>query len=486
MALLFSFASCDNGSTSGGKPSQGGNGSQDDISQSPGIDYSLGTPPDENLKIPDDKITAEENCADGIYIKYAIPQGKNVQSCTACIDGIGLVYENYGLEGESEGELFYPFVTPGKEYTVRFVFNSKEIERDGWNYGGAECVGWFDAKAKAGSKSKGEVRLTDKGEIEVKANGDFRFTKRPAFEGESRLDANGGWYMNVCLVEGVSWLHDDRKTKWRGELNVPSAERENTINLYTYDENDSWRNGGDWEIDFLCIRPRMKYTYDDKEYTYQWDGFTEENLQLKPKAELWSEIDVSNPADVKKIVGTWNRHFEDYRGYGSPDDLLWVNYIEDKTLIIDSMNVTATDVSTYTKADGDAFTKDDLLKLISYYDYYGETGNGIAASKVEDFEKTLDNESRVLKFEKILYEKGDAMEETFYYRIYYLDSNTILSDNMRTITKKYDGEPELISEYFADDLKHYGVELFDNGTALRIVDGHYENGDKHYIDYKKQ
>ncbi|MCM1224517.1 MAG: hypothetical protein NC548_59725 [Lachnospiraceae bacterium] len=274
MALLFSLSSCDNGSTS--SPSENDSG----------IDTSLGTPPDETLKIPDSDITVKEDCADGIYITYAIPQGKDVQSCTASIDGIGLVHENYGLEGKSEGDLFYPFVTPGKEYTVRFIFNSKEIERDGWNYGGAECVGWFDAKVTAGSKSKGEVRLTSKGEIEVKANGDFRFTKEPAFADKNLLDANGGWYMNIALVEGVSWLHDDRKTKWRGELNVLSAELTKTINLYSYNENGSWRNGGEWEIDFLCIRPRMKYTYGDKEYIYQWDGFTEEDLQLKPEAEL--------------------------------------------------------------------------------------------------------------------------------------------------------------------------------------------------------
>ncbi len=343
LATLVSFASCSNGST-------GDSGTD----SNPVIDHSLGDAPAENLKLEPSYYSAKTD-SDGIYITYKIPQGKNVQSCTVRIDGIGFVYENYSLLNESEGEFFYPFVTPNKKYTVRFAFSSKENEKDGWNYGGGEYVGWFDATVKAGEKSIGEVKLVDMGKVEVKANGDFRFTKKPAFKGESLLNDNGGWYMNVPLVEGISWLHENRKTKWRGELNIPSANLGKTINLYTYDENGSWRDDGDWEIGFICPRPRMEYeTKDGRKFIYQWDGFIKEDLPFKPK----------NPANVNKLIGTWKMEYDEYEedyyyGMGSKFNVRIKN---SDILVIDSENnITDSRITIITKSNGKTFSEEEKI-----------------------------------------------------------------------------------------------------------------------------
>lgn len=280
MALLFSLSSCDNGSTS--SPSENDSG----------IDYSLGTPPDETLKIPDSDITVKEDCADGIFLEFPIPE-KTWQT-RVYIDGIGQVAESVWFNDEqTKGAFFYPFVTSSKEYKIRITFLKEEdTNSDGFVINTPDqTIGWFDATVKAGSRSKGEVRLLSKGAVSVKSNGEFKFTERPSFQNENVM--NGDWNMNVALVEGVSWEHgDDRKTKWRAELNIPSAELTKTINLYlyNYNENGSWRDGGEWEIDFLCIRPRMRYTYDDKEFTYQWESFCHDTPNLKPEAGQWTDI----------------------------------------------------------------------------------------------------------------------------------------------------------------------------------------------------
>ncbi len=429
--LLFSLSSCDNGSTS--SPSENDSG----------IDTSLGTPPDETLKIPDSDITVKKDCADGIFLEFPIPE--KTSQYRVHIDGIGQVAESVWFNDErTKGAFFYPFVTPGKEYTLRFAFYSKEIERDGWNYGGGECVGWFDATVKAGSRSKGEVRLLSKGAVSVKSNGEFKFTERPSFQNENVM--NGDWNMIVALVEGVSWEHgDDRKTKWRGELNIPSAELTKTINLYLYNENGSWRNGGEWEIDFLCIRPRMEYTYDSKKYTYQWDNLLHETPLLDTGSGLWKVIDLEKADDVEKIKGTW-KHEEQWERWYDDEKTLKVKIVYEETLVIETANVTETDVWTYTKPDGDAFTET-------------EKGNW--------------------RFEK--YESDDGS---------YSESTEISSDN-KTITEEYSSKKH-ISKYFENEddgnySRHYTVKLFENGSTLRIIRSGTDDGEKYewWNDYKK-
>ncbi len=429
LATLVSFASCSNGST-------GDSGTD----SNPVIDHSLGDAPAEDLKLESSYYSVKTDDSYGIYITYKIPQGKNVQSCTVRIDGIGSVYENYGLLNESEGEFFYPFVTPNKEYTVRFAFSSKENEKDGWNYGGGECVGWFDATVKAGEKSIGEVKLVDMGKVEVRANGDFRFTRKPAFEGESLL--NGKWYMNVPLVEGISWLHEDRKTKWRAELNIPSADLGKTINLYTYDKNGSWRDGSDWEIGFICPRPRMEYeTKDGKKFIYQWDGFVEENLPLKPERELWQDIDINNSADIAKISGTWKYSNGGYGEYGR-EQIVKVIVKYEETVIIDSKNLTRRVSRVITKPDGSQFTEDE---------------KGIVGVDSDE------------------------------------GRTVTVSPDDKTITRVYEPFTESISESFADredeedgSVRHFEVKLFHGGSVLRMIGQNIKDGkvlDEWHTDY---
>ncbi len=482
---------------------EGEKGEQTGGTQNPGdADDPLGEPPAENLRLPKDYYSAIPR-DDGIYFEFSVPKGaRGGNACTVSIAGIGQVAEVIALnEKGNKGTFFYPFVKPSTKYTVRFRFPREEdTDDEGFviNYISDGTVGWFETTAIAGKNSLGEVKLTETGEIEVQDNGDFRFTKRPTFEGEQLLTGNDyDWTEAVCPVEGVSWLEEGRKTKWGGEILIPQKLLEQKHNLYTSDYN-GWK--GDLKsINFLCIRPKMnKYTYDGIDYTYQWDNFLYKTPNLTSEAQLWTEIDVNNPADVNKIVGTWKYNYQDERWYGHRD--LKVKYYFEETLVINSENVTKTDVWTYTKSGDGIFTKDDLLKISYSICDYNNNNDGIAASKVEEFEKTLNSEPRVLKFEKFFYGYGkddtseSEKEETFYYKIYYLGSNMTLSDSKNTLTIKQENEPESLSSLFKDwedsdgEVFKYYIKLFEDGNTLRIVRSGTDDGEPYewYRDYKKQ
>lgn len=226
------------------------------------------------MKIPETgdsknkNFSAEEN-AEGIFITFAIPEDTNAYE--VYIEGIGLVTENYfGVGNKSEDDFFYPFLTPNKDYTIRVKFLKKEVEKDGWNFGRPDdgIIGYFDVTAKAGADSQGEVYLTSKGQIDVKKNGDFIFTKKPAFENESLIQ---DWILGIGLSEGVSWLHDDRRSKWLTEIDIPNKEILNKkYNFYTYPRS----NDDVTKVDFIVYRPKLSYKYGEKEYNYQWAGYT--------------------------------------------------------------------------------------------------------------------------------------------------------------------------------------------------------------------
>lgn len=208
------------------------------------------------------------------------------------IAGIGQVAE----ENESKGCFFYPFVEPGKEYTIRFVFFRDEEKNDeGFviDYKNDDgVVGWFDAKVTAGKNSKGEVRLASKGKISVDKKGDFKFTEPPRFYNEHLLTENGNdWEVDIGLVEGVSWEHGaERRTKWHS-LREPIPNDELTKQINLYEECDGYDNS--YSIDFICVRPIMHYVHGDKKYKYQWESFVRD-LYYPPRNPdgIYVEFDV--------------------------------------------------------------------------------------------------------------------------------------------------------------------------------------------------
>ncbi|MDE5581530.1 MAG: hypothetical protein K2I95_08935 [Treponemataceae bacterium] len=229
------------------------------------------------MKIPEtgssenENFSAEEN-AEGIFITFSIPENTNAYELY--IEGIGLVTENYDVRNKTEDDFFYPFLTPDKDYTIRVKFLKEEVEKDGWNFGRPEngIIGYFDVTAKAGSQSKGEVSLIHKGQIDVKKNGEFRFTKKPTFQNEDLLSENGNkWEVEIGLVEGISWEHDaERRTKWHTmQETIPINNIYDPIDLY----EDQEKEKTEYSIDFICVRPILNYEYKDKTYKYQWDSF---------------------------------------------------------------------------------------------------------------------------------------------------------------------------------------------------------------------
>lgn len=283
---VLPFTSCANsaGSGSGGNP-------QDSQSN---IDYSLGDPQDSQLQInyalgeppqseplPEDKYHVnEDEDSEGIYIEFDIPTSEKYPywATRVYIDGLGAVAEEvqYLDEGKTKGCFYYPFVEAGKEYTIRFVFlrdedrdeNDKSISFG--HLGDDGSIGWFETKVTAGAKSKGEVRFMSKGQIDVKKNGDFRFTEKPTFRNEDLLGKD--WEVEIGLVEGISWMHGaERRTKWHTMKEaIPNTKLYDTINLY--DKVDI-AEGDAYSIDFICVRPILKYTHEGKTYKYQWDSF---------------------------------------------------------------------------------------------------------------------------------------------------------------------------------------------------------------------
>ncbi|MDE5776126.1 MAG: hypothetical protein K2H67_04525 [Treponemataceae bacterium] len=229
------------------------------------------------MKIPEtgssenENFSAEEN-AEGIFITFSIPENTNAYELY--IEGIGLVTENYDVRNKTEDDFFYPFLTPDKDYTIRVKFLKEEVEKDGWNFGRPEngIIGYFDVTAKAGSQSKGEVSLIHKGQIDVKKNGEFRFTKKPTFQNEDLLSKNGNkWEVEIGLVEGVSWEHGaERRTKWHTmQETIPINNIYDPIDLY----EDQEKEKTEYSIDFICVRPILNYEYKGKTYKYQWDSF---------------------------------------------------------------------------------------------------------------------------------------------------------------------------------------------------------------------
>ena len=400
-------------------PSQSGNPGSDDSSSD--IRHSLRDDVSEELKIKEN-FSAVQN-ADGIQIEFTIPKDANAYE--VYIDRIGLVTENFfGVGNMTEDDFFYPFLAPNKEYTIRVVFLKAEVEKDGWNYGhpdGDGIIGWFDVKATAGASSKGEVRFNDFGKIAVEKNGDFKFTKKPAFENENLIQ---DWILGIGLSEGVSWLHDDRRSKWLTEIDIPNKEILNKkYNFYTYPHT----YGDVTKVDFIVYRPKLFYKYSEKEYKYQWDGYT---LDTNCRAEdfLWTAIDIKKSEDVGKIKGTWTAK----RWEGDIDwDEIPCHEIDTVIMVIDGDTVKYTEYWNYTKRNGSAFTQEEVSEF-TYYD-----------------------------------------DEEFY----------TLSDDGKTLTEKRNDKSQTLSEYFADykgEVRYddgsirsytacYNLKLFNDRSALQII-----------------
>ena len=275
LAILICFASCDNGSTSGGNSED----SQSDQNNQFDINYSLGDAPQSNpLQEGQDynKIDVDE----GIYIGFDIPTTEKYWTTRVYIEGLGPVAEEvqYTDQNKTKGCFYYPFVEAGKEYTIRFVFlRDEDRDKEGFviNYQGDDgTLGWFQTKVTAGAQSKGEVRFTSKGKIDVKKNGDFRFTEKPTFQNEYLLD--GKWEAEIGLVEGVSWAHGtERRTNWHSmQETIPSYKLTESINLYKDQQNEKPENK--YSIDFICVRPILYYEHYGKKYKYQWDSFAQD------------------------------------------------------------------------------------------------------------------------------------------------------------------------------------------------------------------
>jgi len=492
---------------------EGEKGEQTGGTQNPGdADDPLGEPPAENLRLPKDYYSAIPR-DDGIYFEFSVPKGaRGGNACTVSIAGIGQVAEVIALnEKGNKGTFFYPFVKPSTKYTVRFRFPREEdTDDEGFviNYISDGTVGWFETTAIAGKNSLGEVKLTETGEIEVQDNGDFRFTKRPTFEGEQLLTGNDyDWTEAVCPVEGVSWLEEGRKTKWGGEILIPQKLLEQKHNLYTSDYN-GWK--GDLKsINFLCIRPKMnKYTYDGIDYTYQWDNFLYKTPNLTSEAQLWTEIDMNNPADVNKIVGTW-KYSNEWEDWYDDKKTLKVKAVWEENLGIESKNVTETDIWTYTKPNGSAFTDDEIKTHFCYtrfsdslpenedeYFVYEEgtfsDGSNLGGSAGNDNTPDSDDKDNAYDSDDII-EQSES-KTTYKYKIYVLHNNYSISSDKKTITET-NSRNASISEYFADYsdyyknyTRHYTVKLFEDGNTLRIVRSGTDDGEPYewYRDYKKQ
>lgn len=239
------------------------------------INYALGDPP-KSEQLPEESYTViEDEDSEGIYIEFDIPESEKYWTTRVYIEGLGAVAEEvqYTDTNKTRGCFYYPFVEAGKEYTIRFVFLRDE-DRDENNpdisfghLGDDGSIGWFETKVKAGSQSKGEVRFTSKGQIDVKKNGEFKFTKKPAFQNEDLLGDD--WKVEIGLVEGISWMYGaERRTKWHS-MAIPKDDLTKSIDLYQDQKNE----GTEYSIDFICVRPIMNYPHEGKTYRYQWDSF---------------------------------------------------------------------------------------------------------------------------------------------------------------------------------------------------------------------
>ena len=446
------------------------------------LDHSLGDSP-ESERISEEYFEVKD-CADGIFIEFYVPT--STWQTRIYIDGVGQVAEESQYdENTKKAHFFYPFLEPGKEYTLRLKFlREEDYDKDGWNLGyvsGDGSIGWFETKVKAGANSKGEMYIEDFGEIKVEKNGDFTFTKGLKLKNGDRLPKN--WILGIGLCEGVSWMYPNRKNKWMAELYIPNDEVLNKkYNFYTYH-----RNWGDvTKVDFILYRPRLDYEYNGEVYNYLWDGETVDT-NCTSYSDLSTLIDITKSADVAKIQGTWTRksEYDDLYNYD-----IRLHYIYTDTYIFAGNTVKNEWSYTYTKLNGSAFTNEELYKMLNCdveYKY------DVSLSEIAELEKKLAEDATVLKFEKNELPDGQGM---YNYTIYRLSSNCTISSDRKTLTVKYDGgEARSLSEYFADrnyddgETRHYSLRLFEDGSALRIITSRkYGDGtsDEWDDEYKKQ
>lgn len=355
MAILLCFSSCSNNSSS-----SSGDSDKDKTDQK--IDHSL-EEISEELKIEETdssgnkNFSAEEDNKEGVYIEFAIP--KNAAAYEIYIDGIGKVTENYSIGSKTEYDFFYPFLEPGKEYTVRVQFRkTNNTDSSGYEILTPDAIiGYFEITAKAGAQSKGEVFLEDLGKIQVEKNGDFKFTKMPVFHNESLLKDE--WVMEIGLCEGVSWMHTDTRYKWCTTIQIPNKEILNTTyNFYTYP-----RYWGDvTKVDFISYRPSMNYKYGDETYYYQWVSTQPMDTDCTAEDDLWTDIDITK--NMAKLKGTWERKGEydidNRNGHYFPAHY---SYIE--TLEIDATTVKNYASYAFTKIGGKV-TEDDLSLFMGW------------------------------------------------------------------------------------------------------------------------
>ena len=309
------------------------------------------------MKIPETDDSGSKNFSakanpDGILVEFNVPAGVNTYVVN--IDGIGGV-ARFGVEESMKADFFYPFVDAGKEYAVRIELKKPEgLDSEGYAISD-ETVYWFETKATAGTRSKGEVRITSFEEIVIEPNGNFRVTKKPTFKNETLLDEK--WELRVQMFQGISWNHPDRRTKWGGAVIVPCTGFDKTYNIHS---DRVWHDGLE-KVDFVESISAMNYEHNGKTYEYRWGGAgTIENVALTPESQLWQTIDINNSADVKKIVGTWYKqnkpHFTTFND-------VKVKELLEYHLIITSENVTQKYIFIYTRPDESEFTEEEKEKL---------------------------------------------------------------------------------------------------------------------------
>ena len=433
LAILFCFASCSNNSSSSSSNADSDDG------------YSLGDVPKSD-KFPNDYFEVKEDCEEGIYLEFQVKE--NQKSFRVRIDGIGQVAEGVWLnESRDRGAFFYPYLTPGKEYTIRVLFlRDEDKDDDGFvvDYIGDDgTVGWFETKVKAGAKSWGEVRLKDCGEMEIEPNGDFKFTKMPTFEHEENFTKSGhDWILDLALVEGVSWEHESKKTKWSAAAKIPQASLTKTQNLYMLDYE--WKNAS-FEIGFICYRPVLYYEYGGNTYMYLWwSGTKDMPKDLKAEEDLWTDIDITKSADVAKIQGTWEEKYGS--GFETVLHEIPLSGFHAETLVIKDNAVEAIYFDTCTKRDGTAFSEKELDILKDY-----------------GYKLSSDGKTAIEKYES---------EEQSLYEYF----------------KEGSHEHWLTKEDVRDCEIHYKLQLFENEKALRIIESHKYDDDSndYFYDYQKQ
>ena len=475
------YSTGDGGKVNEGTPPTTPSGGQGSVDSDK--DNSLGDAPNGN-RLSEDYFT-DKKSEDGIYLEFTVPAGS--QHFRVYIDGTGQVSEEiWRNESGNKGAFFYPFLTPDKEYAVRVVFlRDEDKDEEGYVIGhiGDGTIGWFETKVKAGANSKGEVRPKEHAEVKVENNGDFKFTKRPTFENENLLTGNGyDWMMDVALVEGVSWMHEGRKTKWGVEIEIPQKSITETHNLYTIEYY--WKSDDFSKIDFVCYRPVLHYKYDGKEYKYLWYSDVMDTPELKTEEELYTDIDVKSAAAVAKIKGTWT-----YKNEWNDTNYFHVKVhaVYTNTLEIDDVNVKNTESRSYTKLDGSAFT---IEELAAEKDWSWEwTYDNVPSEEAEEFENNLKKNPKFLKFEKQSY--GGSVS-SYKYTVRYLDDDNTLSNDKKTLVDEQEYQAKLSEDYKDNNSKttrHWDFKLFeDEGSLTTKISGKdwYGKDYSYQYKYKKQ